>query len=106
MSIEGFNAKVEQDTPGSRFVIHTDSGIAQLKYNVIANQIILEHTEVPKALEGQGLAGMLAKAGLEYARQNKYSVIPVCPYVIGYLRRHPEYQSLVKGRRFAAEDNE
>jgi predicted GNAT family acetyltransferase len=44
------------------------------------------------------MAGTLAHAALEYARSNKLTVIPVCPYVIAYLAKHPEYQSLVKGR--------
>ena len=100
-----FNTRVEQDEPGSRFVIRTEQGVAELKYNVIGQQIVLEHTEVPKKLEGHGLAGSLAKAGLEYARAGNLSVIPVCPFVISYLKRHPEYQALVKHARFAPDES-
>jgi uncharacterized protein len=87
---------VERDEAASRFVIRTGKEDAYLRYNRIGSHIILEHTEVPGARQGQGLAGALARAGLEYARENNLGVIPVCPFVIAYLSRHPEYQGLVK----------
>jgi predicted GNAT family acetyltransferase len=90
---------VERDEHGSRFIVRQGDAIGFLQYNVIGSQIILEHTEVPKELEGRGLGGALARAGLEYARANGLGVIPVCPFVIRYLSRHPEYQSLVKNYR-------
>ncbi len=89
---------VEQIPEESRFVVRTAKGEGELRYNVIGEQIILEHTEVPKAMEGQGIAGALAKFGLEYARDHNLRVIPVCPFVISYLKRHPEYQALL-GKR-------
>jgi len=90
--------EVENDVAGSRFVIRKGSETAELTYSIAGSQIILRHTEVPKALRGSGLADTLAHAGLEHARSNKLSVIPVCPFVIAYLTRHPEYQDLVKGQ--------
>src|SRR2546428_6052557 len=87
---------VENDVTGSRFVIRSGQGTAELTYTIAGNQIILRHTEVPKALRGSGRAGALAHAGLEYARTNGLKVIPVCPYVSAYLTQHPEYRSLVK----------
>src|SRR5687768_359981 len=87
---------VERDQSESRFIIRTGGKERPfLRYNEIGNHIILEHTEVPKAQQGQGAASVLARAALEYARENGLSVIPVCPFVIAYLSRHPEYQSLV-----------
>jgi uncharacterized protein len=95
------NAVVEHDPDHQRFVIRDGNGISELVYNIIGSQIILDHTEVPRASEGLGFGGALAHAALEYARANKLSVIPVCPFVISYLSRHPEYQALVKSGRFA-----
>jgi predicted GNAT family acetyltransferase len=90
------DAVVERDESTSRFVIRSGKEHPFLRYNQIGSHIVLEHTEVPRAQQGQGLAGALAKAALEYARENNLSVIPVCPFVLSYLSRHPEYQSLVK----------
>ena len=83
------------DSDQRRFVIHDEHGTGELRFNIIGSQIILEHTEVAPALRGRGVAGALAKAALEYARDNELTVIPVCPFVIAYLGRHPEYQTLL-----------
>ena len=94
---------VEHEPEHHRFVIRDEHGISELVYNIIGSQIILDHTEVPRKSEGHGYAGALAKAALEYARAQHLAVIPVCPFVISYLSRHPEYQALVKTGRFAKE---
>jgi len=60
--------------------------------------ITFTHTEVPRELEGKGLAGKIVRFALEDARAKQLRVIAVCPYVVGYLEKHPEYQDLTKGR--------
>jgi hypothetical protein len=60
-----------------------------------AGWITLLHTEVPEVLRGQGIAGELAKTGLEYARDNQLKVDVVCPLVANYISKHPEFQPLV-----------
>ena len=60
-----------------------------------AGWITLLHTEVPEALRGKGIAGELAKTGLEYARDNQLKVDVVCPLVANYISKHPEFQPLV-----------
>lgn len=87
--------QVTLDSDQRRFVVRDERGMGELRYNIIGSQIVLEHTEVSPELRGRGVAGALAKAGLEYARANGLTVIPVCPYVIGYLARHPEYRTLL-----------
>lgn len=91
--------QVQIDADQRRFVVRDEEGTGELRYNIIGSQIILEHTEVSPGLRGRGVAGSLAKAALEYARANELTVIPVCPFVIGYLRRHPEYQTLLNELR-------
>ena len=66
-----------------------------LVYHARGTSLYLDHTEVPSALEGRGIGGQLAKAALEYARKNGMEVVPVCPFLLSYLRRHPEYRELV-----------
>ena len=91
-------AEVENDVPGSRFVVRRGGETAELTYSIAGSQIIFKHTGVPETMRGEGIAGKLAHAGLEYAKAHNLRVIPICPYVIAYLTRHPEYQSLVKGK--------
>ena len=80
----------------SRFELEESGETAYLEFDLdSAGWITLLHTEVPEALRGRGLAGMLAKTGLEYARDNNLKVDVVCPLVANYLSKHPEFQDLV-----------
>ena len=60
--------------------------------------IALQHTEVPPALEGQGIARRLVQAVLDDVRARGLAVIPNCPYVRSFLRKHPSYRDLVHPR--------
>lgn len=79
-----------------RFVVQQDGETAELTYRSgTAGQIVFTHTGVPTALEGRGIGGALAKAGLDYARANSLEVVPLCGFVRSYIERKPEYQDLV-----------
>jgi predicted GNAT family acetyltransferase len=80
----------------SRFEVNQDGHLAELDYRRVGDQIIFTHTGVPAALEGRGIGSALAKTGLKYAQDNQLEVVPLCPFVKGYIERKPEYQSLVK----------
>ena len=66
-----------------------------LHYRRHGREVELAHTEIDQAFEGRGLAGRLASAAFEDARARATAVTVTCPYVIGYLQRHPEYADLV-----------
>ncbi len=79
----------------NRFEAAFDDGLAVLVYMKVGNTLIFHHTEVPEALEGQGIAGALAKAGLEYVKENGINASALCPFVKAYVKRHPEYETLL-----------
>ena len=56
--------------------------------------VVLTHTEVDPSLEGQGVGGALARAALDDVREQGLRVLPLCPFVQGWMRRHPEYVDL------------
>jgi predicted GNAT family acetyltransferase len=56
------------------------------------------HTEVPESLSGGGVGSALVKAALDHARSVGVNVIPRCPFVAAYIRRHTEEQDLVADR--------
>jgi NAD+ kinase len=66
-----------------------------LHYRRHGGEIELMHTEVEQSFSGQGLAGRLASAALEDARSRATPVMVSCPFVTGYLDRHPEYADLL-----------
>jgi predicted GNAT family acetyltransferase len=71
--------------------------IAKVVYDFSSDKkrIFLTHTEVPPALEGKGIASKLVQAVLEYIEAKGWKLVPYCPYVQSYIKRHPEYRRLL-----------
>jgi predicted GNAT family acetyltransferase len=57
--------------------------------------ILFPHTEIAGAYEGQGLASKLVQGALDDIRERGLRIQPTCPYILGWLPKHPEYQDLV-----------
>jgi predicted GNAT family acetyltransferase len=53
------------------------------------------HTEIDDRFDGQGLGTQLVAAALEDVAGRGLAVVPTCPFVAAYLRRHPEHAGLV-----------
>jgi uncharacterized protein len=84
------------DNPAQqRFEAHVGPYLAVAEYERHGTAIIFTHTEVPASIEGRGIAGQLAHTALEQVRAEGLTVIPRCPYIAAYIRRHPEYAALV-----------
>lgn len=92
---------VKKSTPGKqqvtvgRFEIEQNGHVAFLEYNLAGNVLQLIHTEVPKELQGAGLASELVHEALEWAREHGARVDVICEVVAAYLEKHPEYADLV-----------
>jgi len=70
--------------------------VGQIRYAVEPGLVLLIHTEVAEAVEGQGLGSRLVRGALDDIRARGLRVAPVCPFVLSYLGRHPEYADLVE----------
>ncbi len=89
--------EVRDNPEHSRFEIFSDgtaAGFAQ--YVTRPGRMIFVHTEIDPAFEGKGLGGALAKAALDEVRTRGVHAVPLCPFIAGYIRRHPEYEDLVE----------
>jgi predicted GNAT family acetyltransferase len=90
------------DNPAdSRFEIHVGDDLAGVALYQLRGQVIsIIHTEVDDRFQGMGLAGKLARAVLDQARERGLAVLPYCPYFRSWIGKHPEYVDLVPaGRR-------
>jgi predicted GNAT family acetyltransferase len=66
------------------------------KYRLHDGRITFFHTEIDPAHEGSGLGSRLALAALDDVRARGLPVVPQCPYIAGFIRRHPDqYLDLV-----------
>lgn len=87
--------KVVNNQEKKRFEFKVDAHIAIAEYILTSTRIIFTHTEVPPALEGNGIGAALATTGLDYARINNLKVMPLCPFIAAFMRKNPEYQDLL-----------
>ena len=66
------------------FFIFGENGdeLAKLTYRKEGEKLFFESTVVSPELRGQGIAGKLFEAGVKYARENNYKIVPVCSYIV------------------------
>lgn len=83
-------AIVTDNGDASRLEITTDGEIALLTYRTRAQRLVLIHTEVPEALGGRGLGGQLVQAAIGKAAHEGLTIVPLCPFARGWLKRHPD----------------
>jgi predicted GNAT family acetyltransferase len=69
--------------------------VGLIRYRVEAGTVVLVHTEVDEAVEGTGVGSRLVRGALDDIRARGLRLVPLCPFVSAYLRRHPEYADLV-----------
>ena len=89
------NVDVIHNEEARRFELHAGGLQSLLTYRRFPACIVFDHTEVPNPLEGKGLAAKLARAALDFARANHLRVVPLCPYISSFIRKHAEYQDMV-----------
>jgi uncharacterized protein len=69
--------------------------VGQIRYVTEPGSVVLIHTEVGPSEKGRGSGSRLVRAALDDIRKRGLHVVPVCPFVAAYIRRHPEYADLV-----------
>ena len=78
-----------------RYEIKLTKHTAFAEYIRAQDKIYLPHTEVPSELEGQGIGTELVKQVLEDIKEKDLTLVPLCPFVALYIKRHPEWKKLV-----------
>ncbi|HEY3139725.1 MAG TPA: GNAT family N-acetyltransferase [Acidimicrobiales bacterium] len=68
-----------------------------IEYRAEPGVVVLIHTEVAPAFAGQGLGERLVAGALTDLRARGLKLVPLCPFVRAYLRRHPDQTDLVAG---------
>jgi predicted GNAT family acetyltransferase len=87
---------VEDNPDQRRFELTVDGELAgYVAYRDEAGTRALVHTEVDPAFKGRGLGGKLASAVLDRLRERGEQIIPICPFITSYIRKHPDYLDVV-----------
>lgn len=74
----------------------TVAGFAE--YQLTDALIVFTHTEVEPAYEGKGVGSQIARFALDDVRADgKREVLPLCPFIKGWIGHHRDYVELVYG---------
>jgi predicted GNAT family acetyltransferase len=97
-SLSQSDVRHEEHGDRGAFFVETDAGrVAQLTYVRTSPQtIVIEHTEVAKALAGRGVGRMLVEAAVEWARKNGTKFVPVCTYAKSVFDRYPGLSDVLR----------
>jgi predicted GNAT family acetyltransferase len=68
-----------------------------IQYRAQPGAVLLVHTQIDPAFAGQGLGERLVAGALADLRARELTLVPLCPFVRAYLRRHPDQGDLVAG---------
>lgn len=81
----------------SRFEITVDGALAGFtEYRDRGHGVLsFPHTEIDPAYGGRGLGGILVGRALATVDERGQQILPICPFVLKYLQRHPELVRLV-----------
>ncbi|MER6115740.1 N-acetyltransferase [Streptomyces sp. A0642] len=78
-----------------RYEILVDGAAAGLTaYRDRDDQRVFYHTEIDDAFAGQGLAAVLVQQALTDVRASGKRIVPVCPYVAKFLKKHEEFADI------------
>lgn len=58
-------------------------------------KLIIDHTEVSADFTGQGVGKKLVMAAVDYARENKIKILPLCPFAKSVFDKTPEIQDVL-----------
>ena len=84
------------NTENKQYEFHIEGYIPLIQYIISNNnEIYLVHTEVPVEIEGQGIGSQLVEQVLEDIEHKQLRLVPLCPFVAGYIRKHPEWKRIV-----------
>jgi predicted GNAT family acetyltransferase len=89
--------RFSDNTEASRYEARLGDELAGfLDYHAQPGLVTLLHTEVPRAYEGQGIGSDLIGFALDDIRDRGLEILPICPFVIAYVERHPEQRDLLR----------
>ncbi|MFH8404243.1 GNAT family N-acetyltransferase [Streptomyces sp. NPDC018019] len=96
---------VTDDRAAHRYEARLGGQLAGVAAYLRAQGILaLVHTEVDPVYEGNGVGSALARHALDAARADGLRVLAVCPFVAGWMDRHPEYRDLAYENRSKVTD--
>jgi predicted GNAT family acetyltransferase len=98
MKPEFEHIKLHNNEAANRFEMEFENSISFVEYEKDGDIISLLHTEVDPALEGRGAGTALVEKVLALIQKEGWQLIPLCPFVVAYIKRHPDWEKIIVQR--------
>ena len=85
---------LKDNTEARQYEVSVEEQIARIEYIKAQDKIYLTHTEVPLSLEGKGIGSKIVEMALKDVARQDLTLIPLCPFVAGYIKDHPEWKKI------------
>lgn len=95
MHAEYESLELVNNTAHHRFELTIAGHTAFILYKLAPGKITLVHTEVPEELEGKGAGNAIVEKTLRYIEESDNKLIPLCPFVYAYIKRHPQWKRIL-----------
>lgn len=91
--------KVQQNNEASRFETSIHGVTAFIEYIEKPGAVLLlTHTCVPRQIAGRGVGTKLVVETLELIRQLEFKIVPLCPFIVAYLKKTNDFQDIIASK--------
>ena len=68
---------------------------AYIRYSIDDKTMVIESTFTPEEYRGKGLAAKIIERAIEFAKEEKLKIRPLCSYSVRFFKQHPENADLL-----------
>jgi len=94
----GVTITLQQGKDTGRYVAKVEGfgGEAEMTFQQPTDAImIIDHTRVPEAMGGRGIAKAMVRHAIADARDKGLTIIPNCSFVRAQAKKHPEWSDVI-----------
>jgi predicted GNAT family acetyltransferase len=88
--MEDVKIQLNESGRGAFTISEAGQTLGKMVVSTSPGRLTAHHTEVLPEAEGKGIGKKLFEAMVTYARSNQLKVMPLCVFVLGQFRRHPD----------------
>ena len=86
----------ERHHAGAFYIDDNGERLGEMRYLVRDNTVMnIYHTEVSDKLQGHHMGEKLVEAGVKYARENNFKILPTCTFARSVFNRTPAYDDVL-----------
>lgn len=69
----------------------------EMNYILRERTVHITHVGVHESYRGEGFGDLLVESGIDFAKEEKLVIHPICTFAVHYFKKHPQYNHLIQG---------